>query len=295
MLRIFILAIKKYNYYLQTLPFVTIFYKSGTKIVTSYYNNFKQIIMKTKYLLLVLIIAALTSCSTIYKTGQTPDDVYYSPARAISTGNNHTDESAPEQYGRSFNDQGLNFYSAEDRMIRMGINDSRYRYLDNNYGYSPYNYSYGNNYGYGHNSGRYYYDNNFNPYYTNSYYGNYYYNPYYSTYPVYIVKDGPLKTTTPRTTNLSGYGKNYNNNNGTYIIAPHPNNNTNSRAKSSGLGNFLNKIVTPANNNSNNTIYTPTQNSRTYTPAPTNNNSNSSSNNSSSGSSKGGGQISRPH
>ena len=37
--------------------------------------------MKTSILLLALIVVALSSCTTAYKTGQTPDDVYYSPVR----------------------------------------------------------------------------------------------------------------------------------------------------------------------------------------------------------------------
>ena len=37
--------------------------------------------MKSKILLLALIVAVLSSCTTAYKTGQTPDDVYYSPTR----------------------------------------------------------------------------------------------------------------------------------------------------------------------------------------------------------------------
>ena len=38
--------------------------------------------MKSKILLLALTVAALSSCTTSYKTGQTPDDVYYSPVRS---------------------------------------------------------------------------------------------------------------------------------------------------------------------------------------------------------------------
>ena len=37
--------------------------------------------MKRQILLLAITAAALSSCTTAYKTGQTPDDVYYSPAR----------------------------------------------------------------------------------------------------------------------------------------------------------------------------------------------------------------------
>ena len=36
--------------------------------------------MKTKHLLLLILIAVFSSCSSAYRIGQTPDDVYYSPA-----------------------------------------------------------------------------------------------------------------------------------------------------------------------------------------------------------------------
>ena len=37
--------------------------------------------MKPQILLLAITAAAISSCTTAYKTGQTPDDVYYSPVR----------------------------------------------------------------------------------------------------------------------------------------------------------------------------------------------------------------------
>ena len=37
--------------------------------------------MNRQILLLAITAAALSSCTTAYKTGQTPDDVYFSPAR----------------------------------------------------------------------------------------------------------------------------------------------------------------------------------------------------------------------
>ncbi len=37
--------------------------------------------MNSKLLLISISIITLASCSTAYKTGQTPDDVYYSPVR----------------------------------------------------------------------------------------------------------------------------------------------------------------------------------------------------------------------
>ena len=39
--------------------------------------------MKSAILLLALSAVTFSNCTTAYKTGQTPDDVYYSPARPI--------------------------------------------------------------------------------------------------------------------------------------------------------------------------------------------------------------------
>ena len=39
--------------------------------------------MNSKLLLILLIIAGFSSCTTAYKTGQTPDDVYFSPGRPL--------------------------------------------------------------------------------------------------------------------------------------------------------------------------------------------------------------------
>ena len=109
------------------------------------------------------------SCSTAYKSGQTPDDIYYAKGRTVVENTNRY-EHVEKIY--------------EDRQIRMAAYDYRWRTLDDNYDYnyrySPY--SYGYNYGY-------------------------YYNPYYCSYPVYnnnVVFVNP-KNTTIRTTNLNSY------------------------------------------------------------------------------------------
>ncbi len=123
--------------------------------------------MKLKYLPLLFFIAFLASCSTAYKTGQTPDDLYYSKGKTVVT----------DSYVH-------NSYSTEDHRIRMAAYDWRWRNLDDRYdyncSYSPYNYGY--NYGY-------------------------YYNPYYYPYPVYSpgIKYINPKNTVIRTTNLNSY------------------------------------------------------------------------------------------
>jgi hypothetical protein len=244
--------------------------------------------MKTKFLFLAVAVAAFSSCSTIYKSGQTPDDVYYSPARTYN-------EVQKVDKDEVSNDQ-VNNYNNEDRLIRMGITDSRWRNLDYDYSYTPYNYSFYNNPAY---YGNYYRSNYYNPYYSHFYYNDYYYNPYYNPYPVYVTPVSLIKNTTPRITNLNGYGRNYNNVNAPLrsIPATKPSRDYNNSNRQSGLGNILNKVFSPSNNNNNNNNnYNNSTNNttqRTYTPPPASNNTSSSSGSSSSGSS--GSRITRPN
>jgi uncharacterized membrane protein YgcG len=236
---------------------------NGTKVVTSSYNNFKQIIMNTKLLLLAVSVAAFSSCTTLYKSGQTPDDVYYSPVRSYGEERQVKQEEQRDE---------VKTYSHEDRTIRLGINDPRWRNFDNDYRYSPY--YYGFNYGY-------------------------YYNPYFWPYPVFspvfTVASNP-KNTTPRMANLGGYNtagtvKTYTSSK-TGTVPARSYNNSN---KGSTVGNIFRQIITPANTNnsnynntSNSNTNSSSNNTRSYTP------STSSSSSSSSGGSSSGGAVSRP-
>ncbi len=211
--------------------------------------------MNTKLLLLAVSAAALSSCSTAYKSGQTPDDVYFSPVRTYEENNTRRDD----------NRNIARDYDMEERQIRMGVNNRRWRYFDNDINYNPYLYGY--NYGY-------------------------YYNPYYSVFPVYnpvvVVVNNP-KNTTPRRVNLGGYGSGYNNTNPVYnpkTGAPAASRpvRTYNNSNGSRLGNALNKIFAPSNSNNNNS--NSNNSNRTYTPS-------SSGTRSSSGSSSGS-TISRP-
>lgn len=124
-----------------------------------------------KTILLLLAVVTLASCSTMYKSGQTPDDLYYAkPNLDVAVKKSNRYESRDNVY--------------EERQIRMSAYDYRWRALDARYDYdyvySPYNYGY--NYGY-------------------------YYNPYYCPYPVYgqsVVFVNP-KNTTIRKSNLTSY------------------------------------------------------------------------------------------
>ncbi|MDO9374981.1 MAG: hypothetical protein V4725_07095 [Bacteroidota bacterium] len=216
--------------------------------------------MKTKLLLVAVSVAALGSCTTLYKSGQTPDDVYYSPART------YVENRQDDRVERVDNNR---YYNSEDVMIRMGINDPRWRYL-NDYAYTPY--SYGFNHGY-------------------------YYNPYFWPYPVYSpVFTAPTnpKITTPRMNNLGGYGSipGYNNTQvnpktGRTVPVRSYNNSNNGTA----VGNALRKVLgsdTYNSNTNNSTNNNSNNNNRTYTPSSSSSSSSSGSRPSSSGS------VSRP-
>jgi len=229
--------------------------------------------MNAKILLLALSVAAFSSCSTAYKTGQTPDDVYYSPVRP---GKPRVEkEEDPE---RRYVADSRNRYSYSDYRIVMGIYDSRWRDLDYDYDYgyqyqySPYSFSSG---------------------YTN--YG-YYYNPCYNTWPVYTKLSVPVNTT-PRKVNLNAYSG-YNN----YQVAgnksaagvmwtrpssAYNNSNTSTREP---LRRQTDIYRQPSGNNDTRSNDTRSNDTRSYTPSSS---SSGSSGSSSSGSSSG--SVSRPN
>ena len=85
--------------------------------------------MNSKFLLVVLSFAGFSSCTTAYKTGQTPDDVYYSPARYA---NDHSRSDSNEN--KTVYNNSLDGYE-----IQTGVHNRRWRrYHDYDYGYTPY-------------------------------------------------------------------------------------------------------------------------------------------------------------
>ena len=115
--------------------------------------------MTNRILLFGLIMAGLSSCAT-YRTGQTPDDVYYSPQRTYQS---YVQTDRDEDNRVSYNERQL-----EDQRLRQQIRDSRFRSFDddifwgspryNSWGWNtwnnPYNTwgwnnSFGTNYGWG--------------------------------------------------------------------------------------------------------------------------------------------------
>lgn len=237
--------------------------------------------MNSRILLAVLTIVILSSCSTAYKA-QTPDDVYYSPARP------------QEEYVRVETQKDRDAYYddtySEDRYLRWKVrNRTRWSVYDE-YAYNWHDYRYGNI--------------NYNPYWsTGSYWNNYWYwnrsyNPYCN--PVIVVNPkNPVAYNQVRNYTPGTYKTPYNNSNnavrtknspGVYRPTGSYNNNNNN---SGTLGNSFKKVFSnSSNNNSNNgSNQSDSRPNRTYTP------SNSSSNSSSSGSSSGSGSgsgVSRP-
>lgn len=102
--------------------------------------------MKHVLLLSVLGIGLLSSCSTAFKAGQTPDDVYYSPGREVASV--AKEDEIQRQQSEEYQ---IYLSSLDDRYLRMKI-ANRYRWsaiddysywYDSRYDfgvYNPYNY-----------------------------------------------------------------------------------------------------------------------------------------------------------
>lgn len=219
-------------------------------------------------LLNILTVVLLASCSTAYKAGQTPDDVYYSPVSAVAK-KEENDDRKKDKYEE--------YNTAEDRFLRNKVRDRRRWSELDEYDYR-YDCRYTYNYDYYRMKQAYYYSSGysncacacnsgvavFHP----AFYG--YYTPWYgyNSYP-YIIRNIAPSTYKP---NLGGYhGGTYNNDN--------------------GIGNTIKKVFSRESGYSNRNsdaggTYRP--NGRSYTP--------SSSGGSRGGSSGGGGgsRVSRP-
>ena len=214
--------------------------------------------MKYKILLLAFSAAILTSCST-YKAGQTPDDVYYSPAREVSAR-----QEVRVERGDRYEDY---VSSQDDRYLRQKIQnrekwstiddysywyDSRYNYY-NDFSYhnynswnQPYRYS---PWGYNQLYSPWSYNSwSYNPWNT-GYYG---YGGYYSpAYPVVYYKNPKVYTGTTGKSNLTTFhNRNYSNQNNQRVYS---NSNSKGRAAdNSNFGSLMKRVFTqPANSNSN--------------------------------------------
>ncbi len=232
--------------------------------------------MKARILLLAAGIATLTSCSSLYKTGQTPDDVYYSPARpAVATG---------DEYVQNENANGYQSYQQyqdayrDNRFLRMSIANPYYMSAYNTYDGFDWRYN-----------AYCYYDNS--PW-TSYWAWNNYYNPYggYCVVPIggYSKSSYIAPVSKPVAFNGSSYRSNVggpryiSGSNGAYYNQGSPPRYNNSNSYSPASSNNSNS------SSHNNNTYTPT---RSYSPGP---GSSSGSSSSGGGGGGGGGSVSRP-
>src|SRR5579871_3113091 len=138
--------------------------------------------MKLIPVFLFAIVIAMSSCSSAYKTAQTPDDVYYSPGRQQTNDEYYS----PNSRNNNGNNQG-EYYNANpnDQYLMMKVQDpSRWSTFDD-YGYDSYSYYPSSGFSMGYYGGYYSPWSSYglwNPYFSfyNCYYAwNAFYNPYY--------------------------------------------------------------------------------------------------------------------
>ncbi|HEY8389061.1 MAG TPA: hypothetical protein VIK74_10680 [Parasegetibacter sp.] len=290
--------------------------------------------MNTKIFLAGLILAgSFSACSTAYKAGQTPDDVYYSPAKeqngyVVMEKNNQRNHYEGDRY---YGATGYNNYynDFDDRYLRLMVRN-KYRYGTGFYGFDDLYFSnfYYNPYAFGNYNS---YNNWYSPW--NPYWSwNSYYNPYAPS-PIFVIpgKGSGIdytkrETFRPRPFNINSYTSNNtrvngqsNNSGNTYRPTRgynNSNNNVNStNSSNNGFGGLMKKVLSSDRNNNNGyqTSQGNTQNRPTRVYNPTTNNTNRSNNtstnsemgssgsnsNRSSGSNSnnnnGGGGVSRPN
>jgi hypothetical protein len=198
--------------------------------------------MRFSIILLVLSAVVLGSCTSAYKSGQTPDDVYYSPQRPQQDEYVNFDQRDDSRYysqsDNNYNGNDDDYY--DDQYLRMKVqNRLLWSNLDDWYYYNPiYSYSYYNTWNW---------SNPWSPY----TYWNYYYNPYCS--PVILTSKSGLVYNHPRVFNLNTYNNS---------MLTH--NNYTSPREMLNNNNY--------NNNYYNSINKPGRRSNSYVPQNTNNN-----------------------
>ncbi len=262
--------------------------------------------MNTRILLLaVVVVSGLASCSTAYRTGQTPDDVYFSPDR----GQNEYVVAANEnrQGGERYNDRYSNryddYYNPDDNYLRFMVrNRTRWSAFDDYYWMdarmNPY-FGFHNPWSFG---GGYYSPWSSNIFYNNYWSWNSFYNPYGYNYVIINPKNNPNAYSRLRSFNSRSYSNpNYANSNSLrrpnyYNSNIRYNSNNNNRSSNNPqLGSSIKKVFSGSdrqnryysNGNDERPVrtYSPSSNNSTQrSSAPVNSSSNSGSrSNSSSG------------
>jgi hypothetical protein len=111
-----------------------------------------------KKVLCITLIAAslLTGCSAVYQSGQTPDDLYFSPGKEVSSSEVRKQNNDEERYQQ-------NVSTIDDRYLRMKVtNRSQWSSIDDYSYWNDMRYNFGPSYSY----------NGFNNYYGHPYLNN---------------------------------------------------------------------------------------------------------------------------
>lgn len=199
--------------------------------------------MKHTLLLSALFVMLLSSCSTAFKSGQTPDDVYYSPARELTVKEEEKQKTRQDEYRDYVSSQ-------DDRYLHMKVanrnrwnslddfeywNDTRYDFYNYHTAWNTYNYSWNPSWNLSIGSGR------------RSGYGNYgWNNPVYTV--VYYANPKFAGGGSTTGSNISAYkNKTYDNTNlgykdpktGSFVPAGNNNN----------FGNLLKRVFTGSSDN----------------------------------------------
>ncbi|MFT4153113.1 hypothetical protein [Parafilimonas sp.] len=219
--------------------------------------------MKKNLVYPLCAVVLFFSCSPTYKTSQTPDDVYYSPAKKIEVQDRY------DTYTSASDDDYYLRMKARDYDKWSGLDDYSYwydsRYYYNNW-YSPYTSYLSLSLGYGLGWGSYY---SYYPYYGySSWYNPWYswYSPYYTV--VYYKNPDVYYKPVRNNTNFSGYAnRSYNNNNYSMPLQ----NSSRSRAYNTGNANSSNNSYYYSNRSNSSNQY------NNSTPVRTFNNSSSTS------------------
>jgi len=193
------------------------------------------------FLPLLSFTLVFASCSTAYKTGQTPDDVYFSPERPQAE-YVRVDDRDEDRYYRGEQNSNDYYNYEEERYLRMKVrNRQRWSYLDNDfYSYNPYVY------------------NNYNYYYNSPWNSYSYWDQCYNPYSRQIIVINPKSPTynRPRTVNLRVFDNPQSNtstinNSKSYNSKTGSSNTTNSSAPRRNIGSDLRNIFnTGSSNNS---------------------------------------------
>lgn len=245
--------------------------------------------------LALILVAGLSGCSSAYRTGQTPDDVYYSPTREVAS---YATVDNDRRNGSRYNNRnsGYDDQHYDDYWLRMRVRN-RYRWSAfDDYGWNDYGYNSWNSWGYNNSFGSYGYYSPFsyNSYWNNYYYWNSWYNPYCGGIIVVNPKNNPVVYNKVRNFSLAGYNNNTystSNRSGNFRMQSSRSGYNNSNG-SYGTGNN-NRRINNSNSGSRESYYSPTSDrpTRSYSPSSSSSNSGgySPSSSSSSSSRSGGG------